>query len=176
MFHHCFLAQYNSYVSCSVCFRQPTAAKPCSSVVLCPSQTATGLTDRHCRLPFFLDRANNATPVPARLLHLSSHPTVLSHSRYLVHNHPHIPCHAESRRFPFRAVAEPVRLSLCVLPGPQWLGVLPSTLVSALVEELPLPYSFATDHFRLGVSCIVPGTSCRSTARNTMQAPVSTLR
>ena len=116
-----------------------------------------------------------AKPVPPRLLYPSSHPTVPSHFQYLVHNNPHIPCHTEFGRFSFRAVAEPAPLSLCVLPGPQWLRVLPSKLVSALAEVQPLQYSLATGHFRLGVSCIVPGTVCRSGARNGMQAPMSKL-
>ena len=64
---------------------------------------------------------------------------------------------------------------LCMLPGPQWLGVLPSRLVSAVAEVLPWQYSFATYDFCLGVSCILPGTSCRSTARKMMQGPMSTL-
>ena len=48
-------------------------------------------------------------------------------------------------------------------------------VVSALAEALPLRYSIATVHFRLGVLCILPSTTCRSTARNTMQAPMPTL-
>ena len=71
--------------------------------------------------------------------------------------------------------SEPLRLSLSVLPVPQWLDVLPNTWASVSVEVLPLQYSFATGHFRLGVSCIVPGTSCLSTARNTTKAPVTKL-
>ena len=104
----------------------------------------------------------------------SSHPTVLSRFRCLVHNHPHTQCHAESGGFSFHAVAEPLRLSLSVLPGPQWLDVLPSTWAFVSVEVLPLQNSFATGHSRLGVSCIVPGGSCPSTSRNTMQASVTT--
>ena len=116
-----------------------------------------------------------ATPVPAQSLYPSSHPTVLSGFRCLVHNHPHTPCHAESVGFSFHAVAEPVRLSLSMLPGPQWLAVLPSTWASVSVEVLPWQYSFATGHLRLGVWCTVPATSCLSTARNRMQTPVNTL-
>ena len=85
----------------------------------------------------------------------------------------HISCHTESGRFSFRGIAEPAPLLLFVLLGPQWLGVLRSTLISALAEVLPLQCSFASAHFRLGVSCIVPGISGGYTARNTMQAPMS---
>ena len=85
--------------------------------------------------------------MPTRLFYSSSHPTVPSHFRYLVHNRPHIPCHAASGRFSFRAVAEPTPLSLCMLPGPQCLGILPSTLVSALAEVLLLQYIFAIGQF-----------------------------
>ena len=162
-------------VSCSVCFCQPTAVEPCLSVVLCPLQTATSLIDQNHQVPFLLTGQTGATPVPSQSLYPFSHPTVLSRFRYLVHNHPHTSCHAESGGFSFHAVAEPVRVSLSVLPGPEWLDVLPSTWASVSVEVLQLQYSFATGHFRLGVSCIVPGTSCPSTAGNTMQAPVSTL-
>ena len=52
-----------------------------------------------------------------------------------------------------------MRLPLSVLPGRQWLDVLPGTWISVSVEVLLLQYSFATGHFRLGVSCMVPGTS-----------------
>ena len=58
-----------------------------------------------------------------------------------------------------------MQLSLSVLPGPQLLDVLPKTWASASVEVLQLQYSFATGHFRPGVSCIVPNTSCPSTTR-----------
>ena len=126
-------------------------------------------------LPFLLTGQLGATPVPAHSLYPFSHPTMLSRFRYLERKHPHTPCHAESGGFPFQAVAEPMRLSLSVLPDLQWLGVLPITLVSVSVEVLQLQYSFATGHFCLDVSCIVPGTSCPSTARNTMQVPVFTL-
>ena len=162
-------------VSCSVCFRQPTAVEPCLYVLQCPLQTATSLTDQHHRLPFLLTGQTGATPVPAQSLYPSSHQTVLSQFRYLVHNHPHNPCHAKSGRFSFHAAAEPVRRSLSVLPCPQRLDVVPSTWASVSVEVLQLQYSFTTSNLRLGVSCIVPDTDCPSTARNTMQAPVSTL-
>ena len=99
-----------------------------------------------------------ATTVPSQSLHPSSDPTVLSRFRCLVHTNLHTPCHAKSGGFFVHAVAEPLRLSLSVLPGPQWLDVLPNTWASASVEVLPLQYSFVTGHFRLGVSCIVPGT------------------
>ena len=124
---------------------------------------------------FSLTGQTGATPVPAQSLHPSSHPTVLSRFRCLVHTHLHTPCHAKSGGFFVHAVAEPLRLSLSVLPGPKWLDVLPSMWASVSVEVLPLQYSSATGHFRLGVSCIVPGTSCLSTARNTTKAPVTTL-
>ena len=58
---------------------------------------------------------------------------------------------------------------------PPWLDVLPIMWACVSVEVLPLQYSVATGHFRLGVSCVVPGTSCLSTARNTTKAPVTTL-
>ena len=108
-------------------------------------------------------------------LHPSSHPTVLSRFRCLVYTHLHTPCQAKSAGFFVHVVAEPLPLSLSALPGPQRLDVLPNTWASTSVEVLPLQYSFVTSHFRLGVSCIVPGTSCLSTARNTTKAPVITL-
>ena len=169
------LPHTKTLVTCSVCFRQPTAVEHCLSIVLCPLQTATSLTDQHHRLPFLLTGQMCATSVPAQSLYPFSHPTVLSRFWYLVHNHPHNSCHTESGGLSFHAVAEPVRLSLSVLPGPHWLGVLPSTWASVSVEVLQLQYSFATGHFCPGVLCIVPGTSSASTARNGMQAPVSTL-
>ena len=113
--------------------------------------------------------------MPPQSLHRSSHPTVLSRFWSLVHTHLHTPCHAKSGGFFVHAVAEPLRRSLSLLPGPQWLDVLPNTWTSASVEVLPLQYSFVTGHFRQGVLCIVLGTSCLSTAHNTTKAPVTTL-
>ena len=145
-------------------------ATRCLSVVLCPSQTATGLTDQQHWLPLFLTGQTGATPVPAQSLYPFSHPTVLTHFQYLVRNHPHNPRHADSGGFSFHAVTEPVQL-----PGSQWLGILHSTLVSNSVGVLQLQYIFATGHFRLGALCIVPGTSCPSKPLVMMQAQVSTL-
>ena len=162
-------------VPCSVCFRQPTAVELCLSVVLRPLQSVTSLTDQHHKLPSLWTGQTGATPVPVQSLHPSSHPTALSRFQRLVYTHLHTPCHAMSGGFSVHAVAEPLRLSLSVLPVPQWLDVLPNTWASVSVEVLPLQYSFATGHFRLGVSCIVPGTSCLSTARNTTKAPVTKL-
>ena len=80
-----------------------------------------------------------------------------------------------SRKISLPAVAEPVPLSSSVLLGPQWLDVLPSMSVSVLAEVPELQYFYATGEFWPGVSGIVPGTSCQSTTRNTMQAPMPML-
>ena len=145
------------------------------SVVLRPLQSVKSLTDQNHQLPFLLTGQTGTTSVPAQSLHPSSHSTVLSRFRCLLHTHLHTPCHAKSEGFYVHAVAEPLQLSLSVLPGPQWLDVLPNMWAFVPVEVLPLQYSFATGYFCLGVLCIVPFTSCLSTVRNTTKAPLTTL-
>ena len=119
---------------------------------------ANGRHTGACRVLASLITSNGALTFPVSCAHLSAYPMSRKSGGLFLY-----------------AVAEPLRLSLSVLPGPQWLDVVPNTWASASAEVLLLQYSFVTGHFLLGVSCIVPGTSCLSTARNTTKAPVTTL-
>ena len=76
---------------------------------------------------------------------------------------------------PFSAAPNWLLNDVFVKPIRERLGVLPSRLISVFIEVLQLHYSFATGHCRPAVLCIVSGTSCQSTARNTVQAPMSKL-
>ena len=147
MFHPWFFAPYDSS-SMLYCIFSSTKSGKTLFVCCAASLRSCNKFNRPIQLvTFSFAGQKGATPLPAQLLHPSSHPTVLSHFRHVGQNHLHIPWQPVSGRFFFPALAEPEPLLLSVLPGPQWLGVLPSTLVSALAEEPPLQYSFATGHF-----------------------------